>query len=142
MIKANELRIGNFFIGIGGVQTVLSLEENTNRGKCNYSSEEHRLMYSHLILCHQNGNQYKPFEIEPIPLTEGILLKVGFLKDNNYSGLHSKIGALEIKIRFNSKIAYCEIGGIYFGDRFKYLHELQNIWYSISGQELNTAGLI
>lgn len=88
MIKANELRIGNFFKGVGGIQTVLSLEENTDRGRCNYSSEEHRLMYSHLILCHQNGNQYKPFEIEPIGLNEEILKKCGFVYRIEFSNTY------------------------------------------------------
>lgn len=121
MIKSQDLRVGNLYI------------DYDNR------IQEVDLLFFELL---NQGIDLDELIKEPIPLTEEILLKVGFFKDNIYSGLHSKIGALEIKIRFNSKIAYCEIGGIYFGDRFKYLHEMQNVWHSMSGQELNTAGLI
>jgi len=135
MILASELRIGNVFKGIGGIQTVLSLEENTDRGMCNYSSDEHRLMYSHLILCHQNGNQYKPWEIEPIPLSEEILLKCGF----ELSGSVQKIGYF--------RLIYEDGGKLFFYSHpmlkieLKYLHQLQNLYFASTGNELNTSQL-
>jgi len=122
MIQANEIRVGNIFIGYDDKLFSWGLKEFS------FIDTDVNISINEIIK-------------SPVVLSEEILLKCGFLEDNNYSGLHSKIGALEIKIRFNSKIAYCEIGGIYFGDRFKYLHELQNVWHSMSGQELNTSGL-
>lgn len=138
MIKANELRIGNYFKGIGGVQTVLSLEENTDRGRLNYSSEQHRLMYSHLILCHQNGNQYKPFEIEGILLTEEILLKCGFQKVNTVYQV--SIGKSNV---FHLIVAddICIVGlngpfGLVNQGSLSFLHQLQNLYFALTGKDL------
>lgn len=77
------------------------------------------------------------FEVEPIPLTEEMMLKCGAV-------LHGieyiiKASALPIKIRFHSGIAYCELGNVYLGDRIKYLHELQNLKYAICGLELEVS---
>ena len=146
MIQASELRIGNFFMGIGGVQTVLSLEENTDRGNCNYSSEEHRLMYSHLILCHQNRNQYKPFEIEPIPLSEEVLLKIGFGWNIGKSAMWNEHEFLIGKDNEGFYFAQWQ----YDSNEDPYpshivhvntLHDLQNLHKIITGKELNTSGL-
>jgi hypothetical protein len=137
MIKATELRIGNVFRGIGGIQTVLSLEENTDRGKCNYSSEHHRFMYSHLILCHQNGNQYKPFEIEPIHLTEEILLKCGFEKCHNYLKLNYSDSSQDYILYDHYKNDFLFMGSharVLF--KIKSLHELQNLYFALTGKEL------
>lgn len=139
MIKANELRIGNVFRGVGGVQTVLSLEENTDRGRCNYSSDEHRSMYSHLILCHQNCNQYKPFEIDPIPLTEEILLKCGFEKAKVNTIINAYISFSFYLTIYDDKLFYEWKGG---NIEVKHLHQLQNLYFALTGQELNTEGLI
>jgi len=138
MILAQELRIGNVFRGIGGIQTVLSLEENTERGRCNYSSEQHRLMYSHLILCHQNGNQYKPFEIEPIKLTDEILIN---LKFNKKSDFEYRISALKFRIYRGGKIWYSYIGDIYLGDLIQNVHTLQNFIHSF-GKEIDTSKIL
>lgn len=148
MIKAQDLRIGNVFRGIGGVQTVLSLEENTDRGKCNYSNEEHRLMYSHLILCHQNGNQYKPFEIEPIPLTEEILLKVGFVRtkvpmksDIEYIDYRMGQFVLFILPKGIVEVEFCaahnKIEERGYLRAVKYLHQLQNLYFALTARELD-----
>ena len=73
-------------------------------------------------------------DLQPIPLTEEILLKRG-------AKLHGieyiiKASALPIKIRISYGIAYCEFGNVYLGDRIKFLHELQNIYHALTGQEL------
>lgn len=75
-------------------------------------------------------------KIQPIPLSEEVLLKCGAI-------LHGieyiiKASALPIKIRFHSGIAYCETGNIYLGDRIKYLHELQNLIYALCGREMES----
>lgn len=137
MIIAQELRIGNVFRGIGGIQTVLSLEENTDRGRCNYSSEEHRLMYSHLILCHQNGNQYKPFEIEPVILDEEVLLKCGFKKlcnEFSYKGTCFE--------KYKNEFFYSAGEGLKLSKDIEYLHQLQNLYFALTGTELDTTKLL
>jgi hypothetical protein len=85
MIKANDLRIGNKIRMAGStymVNTVFDISDNTRRNQIEFKSEEHKRMYSHLITVEENGNQYKPFEIEGIPLTEKIL------KNASFSGLN------------------------------------------------------
>ena len=67
MIKASELRIGNKFECMGMIQTVFEILDNTDRGKIKQAG------YEHLILCEENGNQYKPIEIQGIQLTEAWL---------------------------------------------------------------------
>lgn len=73
-------------------------------------------------------------EIKPIPLTEEWLLKFGAKK----SGIEYKLkaSALEVTIRINAGHVYCEFGNVYLGGRIQYVHELQNLVYSLCGKEL------
>lgn len=140
MIQANELRIGNYFRGIGGIQTVLALNENTN-GLPVFVSKEHKQAYSHLILCHQNGNQYKPFEVEPIPLTEEILLKCN-LKFDTDGFWHLTENVLFkdsdiVSIKGYQPYSFNLIDEVNsFGVKIINLHQLQNLFHALTGQEL------
>lgn len=118
MIKANEIRVGNIFIGYDDKPFAWGLKEFS------FIEPDVAISIDEIIKA-------------PIKLNEEILIKCGFIETKLFGWYSSKIGDIEIIIRFHSKIAYCEIGGIYFGDRFKYLHELQNIWRYMSGQEIN-----
>lgn len=147
MIRAQELRIGNKFKSIfGNTETVLSIIDNTDKGKIkvcadcsddvpHYKSENHREAYSHLILCYENGNQYKPCEISGEPLTEEWLLNMGFEKDANshwegsflspeFSG--SRIRLLKNKDGFVHLTSYKQI-------ELPCVHSLQNLFYVLSG---------
>src|SRR5690606_3233401 len=71
--------------------------------------------------------------IKPIPLSEDVLLRCGAV-------LHGieyiiKASALPVKFRFHSKIAYCEMGKLYLGERIKDLRELQNLIFILCGKE-------
>lgn len=115
MIDSRELRIGNFIQSNGKTLKVLGVKNE----KVELDGYAHWIDLS---------------TIEPIPLSEEVLLKSGAV-------LHGieyiiKASALPMKIRFHSGIAYCEIGNVYLGDRIKYLHELQNLKYILCGVEL------
>lgn len=76
-------------------------------------------------------------ELHPIPLTEEILLKCGFRRENYIS-----------KKAWNISFGFYNIWGI-IGDKFtlylngdeteteiKYLHQLQNLYFALTGTEL------
>jgi len=144
MIKASELRIGNKFLSsFGNIETVCSIIENTNKGKikvwhdapanvAHFVSENHREMYSHLILCWENGNQYKPFEIKGIRLTEEKIIKYGFSflkRKSGTQGVYTN-GKMNLCISNNSNVYRANI-------LLPYVHTLQNLYFALTTQELN-----
>lgn len=73
-------------------------------------------------------------DLSLIPPTEDLLLRCGFNKVENSEWTFSvPIMALKLNARFNGKHCYFEFGGIYFGDTFKYLHQLQNFVSTVTG---------
>lgn len=109
MIKASELRIGNRVLG-----------NNSGEIFC---------LTAEMILHISKGRA----EVEPIPLTPEILLACGFEKD----GMDYSRTAGELKLT-----------GFFFEDYFvtmlmgqrlvdlKYLHQLQNLYHSLTEDEL------
>jgi hypothetical protein len=71
--------------------------------------------------------------VEPIELTEDILIKCGFVKTYEEHHFYSvKFSDYE---QVNANI---QGGVVYIHDReIKYVHQLQNIVYALSGNELN-----
>ncbi len=146
MIYAEELRVGNkFFAEAGGIGTVLSISDNTDRGKCAYLSDGHRRAYSHIIECVESRNQYKPCEIEPIALTPEIFQQLGFeLLDREY---HSTFETDFCRFYFHKEDSTrnsCVIHGVeilpidLIPDK---LHRLQNLFFALSGKELGVANI-
>lgn len=75
--------------------------------------------------------------IDPIPLTEEILLKCGF--ETSQWDCHSTFrkdicsdGCIVISLEHK----YVEIGDLTLDIEIKYLHQLQNLYFAISGKEL------
>lgn len=115
MIQANELRIGNLVSFYGKFEKVESIG-------------------TYGVSFNNGFGKYTLPNLRPIPLTEEILLRCG-------AKLHGieyiiKASALPIKIRISYGIAYCEFGNVYLGGRIKFLHELQNLYHALTGQEL------
>ena len=73
---------------------------------------------------------------EPIKLTSEILEKCGATGTNNSWQLQLSFGAVDLYFRFHSGIPYSELGGIYLGDKIKYLHQLQNLFTSLLNRPL------
>lgn len=162
MIYAIDLRAGNKFRStFGKAETVLSVIDNTNNGKIRvltkdeyeagvtpgYASEMHRDMYSHLILCKENGNQYKPCEISGEPLTEEWLIKFGaHMVDEGEFHKDWKVGSpIRIKVRYKKDTQKYLIA-VWDGDQndemdcaiiwLDFVHELQNAYRLIMRAEL------
>ena len=77
----------------------------------------------------------------PIPLTEDILLKCGFkrvpknLYVDNLKDLRTAVTYLKGSIIWNESTRIVWVGNIAL-DNIKYLHELQNLYFAITGEEL------
>ncbi len=120
MIPNADLRIGNLFIVD---YQIWSINKITNKG-VNYPSNKYGVdIYS-------NQEMFSFDYIEPIPLSPSILKKCGFEKENGmmcweYNGV---------------KIAYETLAKFYrlypYTHPIKYLHQLQNLIHSLTGEEL------
>ena len=126
-IKANELRIGNY------------LQDRENR-LCKVESIDIAFIYSIV------GEAFKAPAIyggltslphKPIPLTEDILLKCGAWTsdwDNNSS---YRIGiSLDYILAINLELNTFQLGDLDL-TQIKYLHQLQNLYFALTGEELN-----
>ncbi|WP_346236731.1 hypothetical protein ABDK00_014135 [Niabella insulamsoli] len=117
-IQPQELRVGNLVLIDGVPKSVIEISIH---GVC-YVDD--------IKLFETYGN------ISPIPITEEILIKAGFEKSFGTNWEYERsIGAIKMYCLWNTEW-YFELGGIYLGDHPKYLHQLQNIYYSLLGKEL------
>src|SRR5690606_5107604 len=118
MIQANELRIGNIVMSkINGISKVEQIGSSINPEYVGGRSLE--------------GNYWENSYL-PIPLTEEILLKIGFVKDTEtsyrwYLGEYFTYDLDDGGFRFE---------GIWINPIVKYLHQLQNLYFALTNQEL------
>lgn len=118
MIKANELRIGNWVI-LSEDSTKFIIEEISKTGLVVQNSQETAWIEIE--------------EFEPIPLTEEILLKCGF--EHSIAGLFGNNYMLNsVSIQLKTLGAYILV--CYPKCEIKYLHQLQNLYFALTGQEL------
>lgn len=120
-IKAKDVRVGvSWVMGNAPYQVTLNA------------------LSTHIMYLNQGKDPY----FDPIPLTEGILLKAGFVKHHTTDEYHSII--LPIKCELSNFICIsgkdCII--IQGSDEItlapiKYVHQLQNLFFSLCGKELN-----
>jgi len=119
MIKANELRIGNYFC-------LNTIDENCQPVKI-FTQANSMFIRD----CEHYGEKWTG---EPIPLTEDILLRLGFTDkgSNRFSfdrlDVYTKNAsdAYEVQLwNFDGNISWVQ-----------YVHELQNIVFALTGTEL------
>ena len=130
MIQPKELRIGNYVNVFDKIDEIKSIDENEHGGFCKFKNNPYQY-----YLCH-NGEAL----IKPIILTEEILLKFGFSSRGTFwldlyldektkftLGWHLD-GRIDFEISINK---------IYFDiSHIKHIHQLQNLFYSLTGEEL------
>lgn len=125
MIKANELRIGNLVDYFGKYKIVTKIQKEGIKYYLGCSDSLKDLMN-----CYNEEDAYSA-----IPLSEEILLKVGF----ELSGSVQKIGYF--------RLIYEDGGKLFFYSHpmlkieLKYLHQLQNLYFTSTGNEFNTSQL-
>jgi hypothetical protein len=113
-MKSSELRIGN----ITSMGVVCSIEDNFFR------------------VLDSEGDTFKNTwaDIQPIPLTEEWLLKFGFIKKNGYGFIKKDLAgnifySVETKEHFMFQYHDLRI-------KIKHVHQLQNIYFALTGEEL------
>ena len=115
MIKTNELRIGNF-VSINDKQKAWEIMDGFDIDEMTSNSS-----------------------VDAISLTEEWLVKFGFEKmpTNEYwFGIIAKGKILHISLSGNVEIMGLNFNSISLGDICKYVHQLQNLYFSITGEEL------
>lgn len=125
MIKANELRVGNILEN--GV--ILEIKQTVVRLKYLYEGKEERTAL----------NDYQ--QLEPIRLSEEWLKKLGFEKI--FETDHRKVFDYYLDHRFgyndnfgfrNINSAVTFVGNTF--DHIEYVHQLQNLYFILTGKEL------
>lgn len=123
-MKASDLRIGNYVIDNGDISKVTPY------------------LISELY-------ESDRFWVKPIELTEDLLVKCGFMFEHNYF----KKGELDVNyclkyyphlvgyyfyIEYNNGPNEKDIAQYYpISSTYKYLHQLQNLYFALTGEELN-----
>lgn len=127
MIQPNELRIGN-----------LVMTEDKELGYVHEIKQEFNDDPYDITLKDENGLflDFMIEELKPIPITEDILLRLGFDKYKSSWRMNKTVYAKD----------FCEV---YFGEKdiyvgfspeveIKYVHELQNFFFAHTKKELTT----
>jgi hypothetical protein len=127
-LKAQDLRIGNLINRRYEYKNVPHLNKTKIEIVCEVSKE---------FL-----NQSCGFP-EPIPLTEEILLKCGFVKDELHDCFVIWQSESDVAIEFFVNeihlVGYSSAEPI---ENCKYLHQLQNLYFALTGTELNIENLL
>lgn len=135
MVKVNELRIGNLLLwntehAGGGISKVISVTEIGYKIKSQTG-------------CHPSLDEYK--DIEPIPLTPEWLERCGFAEnDRGYyvlvsGGFYLLKNDLKDETGAIDGFALVAAGshGLVQKPIYKHLHQLQNLFFALTGEELN-----
>jgi len=135
MIDVNELRIGNkicpYVRNEGEVATILIIDGNVDR------------KFDTLYLECKESFEWTEFDrVSGITITEQILLNCGFKNNNDREYFYIEIGSSSFAICINPKFTgIClfddddiQIGRFYIN--IEYVHQLQNLYFSLSGKEL------
>jgi hypothetical protein len=119
-MNVNELRIGNYVHGnpYDGVIRIF------NNGKC--------------VIKHKSGiEKFEIKNLQPIPLTEEWLLSFGFVyhHDTPHPNRVFRIHSDEMIFDLEEIKSYF-FGGNFISVELKYVHQLQNLYFALTGKEL------
>lgn len=128
-MKANELRIGNF----------------VKDDKDDYQGIVSAILSDELVeVTYPSGVMATQFtqELAPVQLTEDLLLRAGFERDRTLSGISfHNFRFNDIELYAPDKegwcVAYCSYD--IFKLSIKYVHQLQNLYFPLTGDELTFA---
>ena len=119
--------------------------------RCNGNISEIDYLTNNVIGVSGLGFEINEKEVEAVQLSEEILVKLGFKKNEFTSDKIESYYSLElsddkyidlclITDAGNCGIAYLFPYGTEFG--FNYVHELQNLYFSLTGEELNVSEIL
>ena len=122
-MRVAELRIGNW------------VYNSTTKNKM----QVYPMMIPQLYTIEKENGSLGDSNIKPIPLTEEILLKCGFVKDDfSKTYVRYSIGNFNIIHDTDKDIFICD-GIKYTLVCVEYLHQLQNLYYVLTGEELEVS---
>lgn len=134
-MEVKELKIGNFIYDNDGiVSKITGFTPFDHSTRC----DEIEGCLVLIDIYRPNGEISKGWEcdsntIKPIELTEEWLMKFGFIKkDEGYGILTSMKQAVLISFGNHN----CSINGLSFNNPTKYVHQLQNLFFALIGEEL------
>ena len=136
-MDVKELRIGNLVKDDECIIVIVEALSGDNALVNGYGENE--------VLFYRKGYPNVLFESEiyPIELTEELIFKCGFEKvKSNYEYAECFDYVLQ-PIYFDMSNTSIKINGVYQAIKYpKYLHELQNLYFALTGQELDISQLI
>lgn len=123
-MNIQDLRIGNLVLEFGEVTPIVQLDRG---GKTFYRIND---MQVHKQTFLTGGKVC----FEPIPLTEEWLLKFGFKNIESNSFYLPRFSDYDIVLNENNAFLYRE--DMALNADIKYVHQLQNLYYALTGEEL------
>jgi len=140
-IKAEELRIGNLVADewFDSFKIIIKIESINDKGinleitdDGNWSEIAQRFITP----------EYEFKQLRGIPITEELLLKIGFSKwRDTYLVLYiDEESGFNISYNISSKGIECGYQDEMF--HIKHLHQIQNLYFALTGQELNIGSLL
>jgi len=117
-MKASELRVGNL-IEIKCIAAELMTEDSFDVQECN--------VYNLMAICDEG----KDFLFRPILLTEEWLIKFGFVSNSYQDRYENKA----IHVECNKTRGFIDLW-IERMPHIKYVHQLQNLYFALTGEEL------
>jgi hypothetical protein len=131
-MKANEFRIGNY------IQIEEVSEEKESGEKYIIRDYEVIEVDSEIIRNFEENDNFLIYKYSPIPLTEEWLFKFGFVKQ-----LHEYIkGDYCLSLIYDTtswllaEFDYNTDAFVYIGTNLDYVHQLQNLYFALTGEEL------
>jgi hypothetical protein len=129
MIKTNELRIGNLVSQNGFFGYVYSIESALPKQEQRFSDKD-------LVTLFDNGMTTVTIdEINPVPLTAEWLVKFGLNQSNSSENYGSEKICVFNNLR-SVNIHYSFYGCDYEFECPRYVHQLQNLYFALTGCEL------
>ena len=125
-VLAKDLRLGNKLLFLGDVVTFKNITEIREDGIFWIKTFEPKI-------------ESKNFHFKPIPLTEDWLLKFGFELKGFYRLKVTSFLELCWKPHDNTLNLQTEKNGFTEYSKCKYVHELQNLYFALTGSELTVA---
>ena len=127
VILPNELRIGSIISDIFSESTQPFTITKLLQNKCYYKPGSNAVY------------DCKYENLKPIPLTEELLLKFGFQIDETYvSEQNPYLDYIKDEVRISMPYYSFEFGDGAFME-LKYVHQLQNLYFSLTARELTVA---
>lgn len=131
-LKAQELRIGNLVSILGKTRKLIGVTKWNGRNETGLHYAEFKGVIP-----------IKLVHLKPIPLTKEILLKLGFrgVDDFYFYKKYGKHSELNIDLEnYAGKGKSVKHDSHWICD-IEFVHQLQNLWFAITGEELETKEL-